>query len=443
MEDINLFIINQRHLIENEYYQLKTNSNDFNKLDICNISSYYDDINKEILDINKQIEIDKQIDKKDKNNNSLFLILEDIEKLLDSFNNGIYGIINYYKNNDVNDINKLIKYLTKSNFEYYNKSTIVNKLIKNGKPTQELKDESYGIVFLYKKENNEIESLNKVYLLKNGDITNMNNSHEEEEEEDKIITKIYEFGNKIVLKEIIYESNINLINDIDNDSIKKRDELESKRVKLDNLLKMIKKYYKYLDENIKSIEIRDFLSNFNFIKNFIKKISDPSKQQLKIDDVLKMDFSEKLLNIKISNRLDISEYNSQINLYFDESIEDITNTVLESYDINSHFKPYILILFDILFRIHIDIHLGNKSYCLSKSYSDYFDFNFILSEPATVSSTLRRRYWNQLLEDEIEDSTKKIITSLLMLIKNKTYTIDDTLKYLDQMYKDVSMVKQR
>jgi len=352
MEDINLFIINQRNTIENEYYQLKTNSTDFNKLDIYNISSYYDDLNKEIIDINKQIEIDKEIDKKDKN--SLFFIDEDIVKLLNVFNDGIYGIINYY---DDYDINRLIKYLTKSNFEYYNKQTIINKLIKNGKSTQELKDGSYGIVFLYKKEDGDIESLNKVYLLKNGDITIMNNS--EEEDEDKIITKIYEFGNKIVLKEIIYESNINLINDSDNDLIKKRNELESKRVKLDNLLKMIKKYYKYLDENIKSTEIRDFLSNFNFIKNFIKKISDPSKQQLKIDDVLKMDFSKKLLNIKISNRLDVSEYNSQINLYFDESIEDITNTVLESYDINSHFKPYILILFDILFMIHIYIYLGN------------------------------------------------------------------------------------
>ena len=40
MEDIYSFIINQRHLIETEYYKLKSQENDFHSLDLNNVQSF-------------------------------------------------------------------------------------------------------------------------------------------------------------------------------------------------------------------------------------------------------------------------------------------------------------------------------------------------------------------------------------------------------------------
>ena len=47
----------------------------------------------------------------------------------------------------------------------------------------------------------------------------------------------------------------------------------------------------------------------------MKKIIDPVKQQLKLDNLIKFDFSNKLENIKISNSLDKPEYDNLINSY--------------------------------------------------------------------------------------------------------------------------------
>ncbi len=401
MEDIYQFILNQRHIIENKYYELKSQYIMFNDLDINNINEYYENLS------NKEI---------NKDPNNLYFSDNDIHKLLETYDDGIYGIINYYPNFS-ND--KLFKYIKRNEMSYHNKESIVNKLIKNNKFTEDAINEYYGIVFMYEKDNKEINDLSKVYLLKNGDIQNIN----EDVEDEKVLTKIYEFGKKITLKEIIYDTDEN-------------DEIINL---LEPLYKINKKYKKYLDENIKSSELRDTLNNFSFIKNLLRKISDPSKKTLSVQDVMKYNFMDKLTKIKISNRLDKSEYDVLIEKYFDENIIKLTDDMIESYDIDGEFKPYLYILFEILIRIYIDNHLGNKSYCLSKNLTEYFNFSTLFSEPTTLTISLKRRYWNQLLETK---DTKKILSSLLMLINNKTESLDMTLKYLESLYQNKSQNNQ-
>ena len=462
MEDIYSFIINQRHLIETEYYKLKSQENDFHNLDLNNVQSLYDSIGEKIgsynLELNNLNIIQQQENEKKKselkNKKTLYLTQTDIENLLDSYDDGTYGIINYY---EPHDFNKLIKYILDAKYEFHNKPTLVSKLIKNSKPTQEAINDSYGILFMYKKEDDQINNLNKVYLLKNNDINNLNcmeSSDKDDDLDDKdiVITKIYEFSNKIVLKEIIYESNFNQDN-VPSQVIKtdKMIELETlisdtiiKKNQLDNLNKLSKKYKKYIDDNIKSDDLKIFLNNYSFIKNLIKKITDPTKKQLDINNVLKFDFSQTLDNIRISNRYDENEYENLIYAYFEESIQELTNSTLESYDINPKFKDYMYKLFDVLIRIYIDNHLGYKSYCLSKTYSEYFDFNALLIEPETNSLTLKRRYWNQLLDSlEFNESIQKVLSSLLMLIKTKTKTLESTLKYFNELYKNSSLCANR
>jgi hypothetical protein len=82
-----------------------------------------------------------------------------------------------------------------------------------------------------------------------------------------------------------------------------------------------------------------------------------------------------------------------------------------------------------LIRIFIDDHLGYKTYCLSNSLSNYFNISNILAEPDTTSISLKKRYWNIVLESE---DSKRVVSNLLDLLNGKTKTIDSTLKYLEQ-----------
>ena len=477
MEDIYTFALGQKHHIETEYFNIKSNDIDtFSDLDIKNISTYYENLILSIENCNKQItdiEINKkkQLDDfkaKTKLSKNKFLTINQniIEQLLSKYDNGIYGIINYFASNSDD---KLIKYIISKQYEYNNKPTIISKLIKNGTFTSEAKTDAYGIIFMYEKSEDDINDLNKVHLLKNGNIYKLNNLGSEEEDEesecgletksesesesetdDKIGTKVYEFGTKIVLKEIIYESELNrLTNMIESDEstnnfieeseeevqIKiKLEQLTNKKSKLENLYKIDKKYKKYLFDNVKSSDINELLQSFTFVKSLLKKIADPSKQQLDINNLLKHDFSNNFEHLKISNRLDRPEYDSLIEKYFDSDTEQLTSNILELYDINNKFKPYLETLFEILSRIYIDDHLGLKSYCLNKNLAEYFNFSAMMAEPDTQTTTLKRRHWTQLFETS---DPKKVITSILILIKTKTKSIDQTLKYFETLYMEL------
>jgi hypothetical protein len=149
---------------------------------------------------------------------------------------------------------------------------------------------------------------------------------------------------------------------------------------------------------------------------------------------LKHDFSNKFDHVKISNRLDQPEYEELIEKYFDLDIEQLTISTLELYDINSKFKPFFNILFDILARMYIDDHLGMKSYCLNKNLAEYFNLSTIMAEPDTPTITLKRRHWNQLLDTSDQ---KKIITGILILLNSKTGSIHQTLKYFEHLYLEI------
>ncbi len=473
MEDIYAFTLSQRHIIESEYYKLKTeNPEQFTNLDINQIGQLYESVLKNIELTNNQLTNAKNakleqianFKKKTKENKNkrLSIGLEIVEKLLDQYSDGIYGIINYFS--DHSDEN-LLKYILTKKAEFNNKPAVISKLIKNNKLSAEALSDSYGFIFMFDKTDDAITDLNKVHMLKNGNIYKMNNPDENEEDDeedesksdnesisktdsvDKIVTKVYEFGSKIVLKEVIYESTLEELEDelngSDEEFVENSDEehklqeelklLTDKKLKLDNLYKIDKKYRKYINDNVKSPDIRELLFGFSFVRSLLKKVFDPSKQLLDIQNFLKYDFSDKFERVKISNRLDQSEYNELVEKYFGDDIEQITSIILESYDVYNKFKPYMVILFDILCRIQIDEHLEHKSYCLNKNISEYFNFRAIMSEPDTQTITLKRRHWNQLLESE---DPKKIITSILMLISTKTKTIDQTLKYLESLYRD-------
>ena len=310
---------------------------------------------------------------------------------------------------------------------------------------------------MYEISNDEITDLNKVYLLKNGSIEHLNSTLDvsDSDNPDLIITKIYEFGTKIILNQIIYESEFSDFNksefdismlDLEfekNNLEQSKHELEEKlliKKHIDPLISMMTKYTNYLNINVKSEDITQVLNNFSFIKILIKKISDPTRQTLSVQNLILYDFSSKLNNIRIGPGLDPDEYNIQIEKYFDDNLNQLVINIIESYDIDKRFIPYLNVLFDILMRMYIDIHLKNKSFSLTKTISEYFNFSAFMTEPDTFSLQIKRRHWNKLLESSNTNltseelaklpETKKILSSLLMLVMKKK-TIDQLLKYLE------------
>ena len=385
MEDLYQFILIQRQLIEKECYKLNT----------------FPENNIKVED----------------NPEDLFISFAKIKHILtdnQDLTNGIYGLINYNKSHD-NDI--LIKYIVNNNMEYHNKPGIVKKLIQDNKFTEEANNNSYGFLFMYEKKDGEIIDLNKVFLLKGSDIKSLN---ENEDSDDKIITKLYEINAKIVLTDIIYSSVY--------ESYNVRDDDKEPNKKLYN---MIEKYKKYVNENVKNEDIREVLNNFSFIKTLLKKIADPTKRILNINDYLKYDFSKDLTNIKLSNRLDKTEYDNLIIKYFDDTLDTITNNIFETHDLNKEFRKYMTILMEITLRIFVDINLKNNTYCLSKNLTEYLNNSVMLSEPAIQSVSLKRRYWTQLLGS---NDTKNIVCNLLNLLILKTKTIEETIKYLTSLF---------
>ena len=519
-ENIYEYVLGQKHLIEME--SLKINS----QYQITNIfpdtiNEHYDQLNKSIELVTNElnnlkeieeervrikqreilkerqrlIEEEREREKENKKINNMFLSFEYIKNMLSTFPNGTYGVINYYyDNNNTNSVlctEYILNFISEKKIEYYNKPLIVKKLIdinidkkkKKYKFTDLAIEEAYGFVFLYTKDNNEITDLNKVYLLKNGDINFINkkllnqtakdeeedaesNSESGEDDEiDNIITKIYNFvsDKKIVLKEIIYESNFqtnyNLFSTLDDTTDKtsidtntisditdttttldtanitnienKLNDLKSKKKDYEVFIKLIKKYKKYLNDNVKSEDIKETLNNFTTLKTLVKKISDPTKHILDINNLMNYNWSNKFNNIKISNKYNESEYNNLIIKYFDENIIDIVNNLLDTYNLNILFKKYMYVFIELLIRIYIDDYIvkneQNHSYCLRKDLCDYLNLASVMSEPDTQTQTLKKRYWTNALESE---DNKRIITCLINIINSKTHTLDQTLKYL-------------
>jgi hypothetical protein len=385
MEDLYQFILIQRQLIEKECYKLNT--------------------------------FPENIVIKEDNPNDLFISFANIKHILtdnQDLGNGIYGLINYNKSHN-NDL--LIKHIIDNNMEYHNKPSIVKKLIQNNILTEEANNDSYGFLFMYEKRDGEIIDLKKVFLLKGSDIESLN---ENEDTDDKIITKLYEFNAKIVLTDIIYSSVYDSYN-------VKNDDIEPTK----KLYNMIEKYKKYVNDNVRNEDIREVLNNFSFIKTLLKKIADPTKRILNISDYLKYDFSKDLTNIKLSNRLDKTEYDNLIVKYFDDTLDVLTNNIYETSDLNKEFRKYMTILMEITLRVFVDVNLKNNTYCLSKNLTEYLNNSVMLSEPAIQSVSLKRRYWTQLLGS---NDTKNIVCNLLNLLILKTKTIEETIKYLTSLF---------
>lgn len=490
-ENIYEYILQQKQEIELECLKLNTSGinnvidNDKNKSfdlifpdninEMCNFLSNYHKEKTDELQHLKKMSVAKDEKNKVKNDKTpkLFLSLDYIIDNIssDDYSNGIYGVLNYYQLSQKIDQSKanqmIIKYIADKNIEYYNKAPIVSKIISKGNFTSFANENNYGFVFLYEKSDDDIVELNKVYLMKDANINfinkvNVNNDNDDkkdseenlsetdETDDEKTITKIYHFisEKKISLKDVIYESSF------ENDAVEINENLnstnKSAEIKLEenianiasiiteceNLNKLVKKYKKYLNDNVKSDDIKETLNNFTNIKTLIKKILDPTKCVLDINSFAKYEWKNKFSDIKISNRYNEPEYSNLIKKYFDDSISNIVDNLLDIYNLNNLFKTHIETFVEILLRAYIDEHLKYQSYCFGKNLCEYLKLSSVMPEPSTQTIALKKRYWSNSLESS---DNKKFVISLLNTLNSKTSSLDETLKYLSSLEIDILM----
>jgi hypothetical protein len=334
-----------------------------------------------------------------------YIINEDnIEYILDdTFEEGIYGILIYQF-----DL-KYDKILNSDNITFHNKQNIVKKLLNNNDLNDYAKEQNYGILELYKIDENNIINLNKFFLLKNGNINYINNTSFDEINLDNlandfIITKIY----KIEDNNIIYKNSINKI-DFINNVLK-----DYKFINYDNLL-----------NNIHNNRIFYHMSNFESIE-MLKNINNNVYENdiFLLDDVLSFDFSNVIDKIKISNKYLKENYDKLIEKYFESDI-DLLYKNIKTNKIDK-IKNAIKIVLEILIRIFIDIKLNDKTYNLSKylvQYIPHNDDNDVFH--SLNSKSLLDRYLKNIVEFELKD----IIKSIFKLLKKNN--LKDVLSFLE------------
>jgi hypothetical protein len=334
-----------------------------------------------------------------------YIINEDnIEYILDdTFEEGIYGILIYQF-----DL-KYDKILNSDNITFHNKQNIVKKLLNNNDLNDYAKEQNYGILELYKIDENNIINLNKFFLLKNGNINHINNTSFDEINLDNlandfIITKIY----KIEDNNIIYKNSINKIDFINN---------------------VLKDYkfinYESLLNNIHNNRIIHHMSNFESIE-MLKNINNNVYENdiFLLDDVLSFDFSNVIDKIKISNKYLKENYDKLIEKYFESDI-DLLYKNIKTNKIDK-IKNAIKIVLEILIRIFIDIKLNDKTYNLSKYLVQYIPHNNDNDVFHSLNSkSLLDRYLKNIVEFELKD----IIKSIFKLLKKNN--LKDVLSFLE------------
>jgi hypothetical protein len=320
--------------------------------------------------------------------NKIFMVeYTDVNDILydDSYENGTYGFLNYQMD---------LKYdkLFNRNYSFYNKPSIVKKLLNSDKTdlSEDAKEQYYGVLELFEKSDNNIINLEKYYLIKGGNINYVNNTDYKkivikDLQSDFEITKIYKIDTKINLITIVSKDEYIIDNNCNEPFIK---------------------YEKLIKQNCSNNKrLMNYLLNFDSIYRLFKMLDTNSNSidLFDLNDVLEYDFSSIVTNIKVSNKYCKEEYDSLIEKYFGLTLNELFKDLLEKYNINDKIKQSIKLILEILIRLYIDIKLGNNKFNLSKTICQYIPTDIDGDLYSHLKSQiLIDRHWRNLLGyDEI------------------------------------------
>lgn len=369
-------------------------------------------------------------------NNKFFINNNFIKSLLESYDDGIYGILNYSLSFNNNNI-----FINNNEFINYQ---IKNKITKNiekllnetkNKLTNEAFDQNYGLLELYKKENDEIINIQQIYILQNGSIKHLNDLDDNNLIDIEIITKIYHFdNNKIKHIRTIDREDIDDIDDIDNNNIKllldiinkRKDNLEYE-YKINELINLTH----YNDETKKYILCRDYDIEL------LEKLTNPVNQHIDYKDIMDIKLDFEILNPLINKNKE--EYDKLWFINYGKDIKEIITIILDKYTFDNKIKSHITNVMEILLRYYLYINKKINNFSIEKRLYDLYLFKDKINANYSILRQLNKQLYKSKVNLYLEDPNT-ISTYILSLLKymslNKLLDIIENDKMIPY-YKDI------
>ena len=373
-------------------------------------------------------------------NNKFIINKKDINIILEQYEDGIYGILNYSLSFDNNNI--LITNYQFNNHQIKNKMTKnIEKLLNEmkNKLTEEAIEENYGILELYKKENDEIKNMEQIYILQNGSIKYLNDLEEDKIIDIEIITKIYHFDNnkikhiKTIDKEDINEldntnSNIKLLLDI----INKRKENIEYEYKINELINLT--HYNEITKK--------FILSKDYDIELLEKITNPVNQHIDYNNIM-------------DNILDIENYNPLINknkeeydklwfINYGKDIKEIIDLILDKYTFDNRIKLHMTNVIEILLIYNLYINKKINNFSIDKRLYDLYLFKDKINTNYSILIQLNKQLYKSKINLYLEDpnTVSTYILSLLKYISlNKLLELIEAEKTIPY-YKDLITTKK-
>ena len=341
-------------------------------------------------------------------NNKYIINYDFINLLLDTYEDGIYGILNYtlnFNNNNITIINSKL-----NDYKIKNKITKnIEKLLNNGELSNEAIEQNYGILELYKKENNNLINMKEIYILQNGSISYLNDYDDNIIHDIDIITKIYHFDN----------NKIKHINTINRDNI---NDYDIKNIKL--LLDIFDKFNEnnlFNDEINKLInltqyndETKNYIINMNYENNLILKISDPINSYINYYNIFNLIFDFETINPMIDKNKE--QYDKLWFIFYGKHLDDIIFLFLDKYSFNEKIKLHIKNIIEILLRYNLFINKKINFFSIDKRLYDLYTFKDKNYPNFNIFKQLNKQLYKAKFILYLEDPNT-ISTYILSLLK--------------------------
>ena len=363
-----------------------------------------------------------------------YLIDDNItEYLLENYNNGIYGILNYSIKLSKEEDNYNIEIMP---ITFYN-NTIRNKLTKNiNKVLKEDKtglndlsiEENYGILSIYEKNDDNIKNLNQIFIIANGYIKYIN------EIEDDIIENINDFN--VITKIYNFEDNkIKCLELIDYDRLDKKINKENNIFYIKKMIDLEIKNKEYIEEINKLIELtqynnetKDKIICMKYNNNLLDEICNPSNQyidSIKIFDTL-IDFE--IINPIINK--DNNNYNKLWKIYYGDDIDILIKKYLDNYDlkkIDERVIKHLSNIIEIVLRYNLYLNKKIDKFSITKKLYDIYPQKDKYTTNYSIFKQLSKQLYKSKYHLYLDDNS---ILSMYIISYLKTVTFNDLIKLI-------------
>jgi len=365
-----------------------------------------------------------------------FIIDDDIINfLLKEYDDGIYGILNYYIN--INNDNNI-----EFNNIRFNGYTIRNKMNKNlikilNEEKNELSEyginENYGILTLFQKDatgtfgDKDIINLNQIYILPNGYIKSINDLEQEDIINDfnklDILTKIYLFD----------DNKIKCLKTIDYEILDKKEDKNNNIFIIKNILDLNKKNEDNKREIERLIELTQYnketknkIIDMKYEDNIIKEIIDPCNQYIDYMKIFDLINDFEIINPIIDK--DNNQYNKLWLIYYGNELDIIIKKYLDNFDlkeIDDRLIKHLSNIIEILLRYNLYINKKINNFSIPKKLYDLYPQKDKYTTQFSIFKQLTKQLYKSKYHLYIDDNN---IISMYILLHLKYISLNNLIQ---------------